>query len=611
MLQDDNASLHVVFGNREGFTRFHRLVEFLGLFGVEPPVDGDGVFAVEMVQHIIGHAVAVPVEDAVVVALPHEHVGHDFGEAVVQGLQDFVPLRQIEFRLLQVDEAIDNFILNAGKVVRALLESGGRRPARFRVTEAASTPVHPVKVEIGIVQAFAQGALAHLLDGRHHAHLLQVFLEQREVAQVFLTRDEVNREGLAVFFKNALAVHLVARFGKEGAGTVRIERVERRRRVLVAFPQVGIVAVQEEVLAEHVLFVHGLAVQEHRKGATDANVLELRLAQVDGHALETDGFLVEDSPLYGPALLHGIEVGLLHPDAARVDGVRVEILLLEGFECLRLVVHEAVADFFEVVLAAVPVLLEAPPVAAALQFNVAVLAEGLDFVRARDHRELVADLVEVLPRPNVLGEREHASRFPEVPPVAFLRGHLHREAVHHLGAVEAAKPDLENRREVLLVHDDVIVELHVFGGDGLAVAPPGPRIYVEGERLAVFGNAPAVGKDSHFSVFGRVQTHERLEHHAHELGGETVVVFPHVERLRHGGAPQGNGPAGAGVLGGYGVELSRGGGIERQFRAVQLSTFSGCALGALLIASRKQKRGCSKNRTRNFNRKIFHTKQYR
>ena len=417
------------------------------------------------------------------------------------------------------------------------------------------------------------------------------------MAQVFLARDEVDGEGLAVFFKHALAVHLVARFGKEGAGAVRVELVERSGRVLVAFPQVGVIAVQQEVLAEHVLFVHGLAVQEHAQSAADANVLELRLTQVDGHALEADGLLVEDPLLHGPALLDGIEVGLLHPDAAGVDGVGVEVLLLEGFERLRLVVHEAVADLLEVVLAAVPVLVEAPPVSSALQFHVAVFAESLDLVRARNHRELVADLVEVLARPHVLGEREHARSFPEVTPVRFLRGHLHREAVDHLGAVETAKPDLENRGEVLLVHDDIVVVLHVFGGDGLAVAPLGAAVHVESERLAVFRYAPAVGEDTDFAVLGGVQAHERLEHHAHEFGGEAVVVFPHVKRLGHRGAPERNRAAGARILRGHRVELTRGGGIDRQFRAVQLGGLRRLrALRTLLVAGgkghRRHHQGC-------------------
>ena len=536
-----------------------------------------------MVQHLLGHAVAVPVENAVMVALPHEYVRHDFGEAVIQSLQDFVTLGEIEFRFLQVDKAVHDLVLHTGKVVRTLLECGGGMPARFRVAETAGAPVHPVQIEVGVVQTLTERALAHLFDGRHDAHLLQVFLEQREVAQVFLARDEVDGEGLAVFFEHALGVHLVTRFGKEGAGAVRVELVERRRRVLVAFPQVGVVAVQQEILAEHVLFVHGLAIQEHAQGTADADVLELRLAQVDGHALEADGFLVKDSLLYGPALLDGVEVGLLHPDAAGVDGVGVEVLLLEGFEGLRLVVHETVADFLEVVLAAVPVLLEAPPVGAASKFYVAIFAESLDDVGAADNREVIADLVEVLPCPSVLGESEHARGFPEVAPVRFLRGHLHREAVDHLGAVETAKPDLENRREVLLVHDDVVVELHVFGGDGLAVAPLGTRVHVEGERLAVFANAPAVGEDTDFAVLGGVQAYERLKHHTHELGGETVVVFPHVEGLRHRGAPEGDRPAGAGVLRGNRVELARRFGVLRQFRAVQLGGLARRLGGTLFV----------------------------
>ena len=152
----------------------------------------------------------------------------------------------------------------------------------------------------------------------------------------------------------------------------------------------------------------------------------MRLAQVDGHPLETNRFLVEDTLLDRPALLNGVEVSLFHPDAAGVNRVGVDILLLERFECLRLVVHKTVADLFEVVLAAVPVLLEAPPVSTALQFHIAVFAEGLDLVRTGHHRKFVADLVEVLPRPRMLREGEHACSFPEVTPVGFLRGHLDR-----------------------------------------------------------------------------------------------------------------------------------------------------------------------------------------
>ena len=146
-----------------------------------------------------------------------------------------------------------------------------------------------------------------------------------------MARDEVDGEGLTVFFKNALSVHLVARFRKEGAGAVRVKGIERSGRVLVIFPQVRIVAVQQEVLAEHVLFIHGFAVQKHAQGAANAHILELGLAQVDGHALETNGFLVEDALFYSPALLDRIEISLLHPDTAGVNGIGVEVLLLEGF----------------------------------------------------------------------------------------------------------------------------------------------------------------------------------------------------------------------------------------------------------------------------------------
>ena len=400
-----------------------------------------------------------------VVALPHQHVRDDFGKAVIKRFQDFIALCEVKFSLLQVDEAIDDGILYACKIVRALLHGSRRNPACFRVAEAASPPVHPVKVKVSIVQALAERALAHLFDGRHNAHLLQVFLEKREVAQVFLTRDEVNRKRLAVLLENALSVDLVARFGKECASLFWIVAVDRRRRILVIRPQVRIVTVEEEVLAVHVLFVHRFAVEEVRECATDADILELRFAEVDGHALEANRFLVVDALLDSPALLHGIKVGLLHPDAARVNGVSVEILLLERFESLCLIVHEAVADFLEVVLAMVPILFEAPPVAAALEFDKTVFAERLDDVRARNHRKFVTDLVEVLACPHVLREREHAGRFPEVAPVGFLGGHADGETIHDFRAFKAAEAHLENRREVFLVHDDVVVELHVFGGD--------------------------------------------------------------------------------------------------------------------------------------------------
>ena len=233
-----------------------------------------------------------------------------------------------------------------------------------------------------------------------------------------------------------------------------------------------------------------------------------------------------------------MEVGLLHPDAARVNRVSVEILLLECFKRLRLVVHEAVADFLEVVLAMVPVFLEAPPVSTALEFDKAVFAERLDDVRTRDHREFVTNLVEVLACPHVLREREHARRFPEIAPVRFLCLHADGQAIDDFRAFKAAEPHLENRREVFLVHDDVIVELHIFGGDGLAIAPLRARVHMERERSAVFGDFPLVSENTDFAVFGGMQAHERFEHHVHEFGGEAVVVFPHVEGLRHGGAPK-------------------------------------------------------------------------
>ena len=56
-----------------------------------------------------------------VVALPHQHVRDDFCQAVVESLEDFVALGEVKFSLLQVDEAIDNLILNAGKVIRSHL----------------------------------------------------------------------------------------------------------------------------------------------------------------------------------------------------------------------------------------------------------------------------------------------------------------------------------------------------------------------------------------------------------------------------------------------------------------------------------------------------------
>ena len=320
--------------------------------------------------------------------------------------------------------------------------------------------------------------------------------------------------------------------------------------------------------------------------------MELRLAQVDGHALETDRFLVEDTLFDCPALLNSVEVSLFHPDAAGVNRVGVDVLLFERFKSLRLIVHEAVANLFEVVLAAVPVLLEAPPVGATFQFHVAVFTEGLDFVRARDDREFIADLVEVLTGPHVLREGEHACGFPEVAPVRFLGSHLHCKAIDDFGAIKAAEPDLENRREVLLVHDDVVIVLHVFGGHGLAIAPLGARVHVEGERLAVFAHAPAICQDADFAVFGGVQAHQRLEHHAHELGGEAVVVFPHVEGLRHRGAPEGNRPAGAGILRGNRVKLARGRRIKRQFRAIQFGILASrlCPLGTGFVASAKRQR---------------------
>ena len=83
-------------------------------FESEKPRISSACIIIFLAEHLLGHAVAVPVEDAVVVALPHEHVRHDFGEAVIQSLQDFVTLGQIEFSLLQVDEAVHDLVLHAG-----------------------------------------------------------------------------------------------------------------------------------------------------------------------------------------------------------------------------------------------------------------------------------------------------------------------------------------------------------------------------------------------------------------------------------------------------------------------------------------------------------------
>ena len=95
----------------QAFAGFHRLVERGRLDRIDPPINRDGIFAVELVEHLFGRAVAVPVEDAMVVALPHEHVRDDFCKAVIKRFQDFVALGEVEFRLLQVDEAIDDFVL--------------------------------------------------------------------------------------------------------------------------------------------------------------------------------------------------------------------------------------------------------------------------------------------------------------------------------------------------------------------------------------------------------------------------------------------------------------------------------------------------------------------
>ena len=95
----------------------------------------------------------------------------------------------------------------------------------------------------------------------------------------------------------------------------------------------------------------------------------------------------------------------------------------------------------------------------------------LDDVRTRDDREFVTNLVEVLASPHVLRECEHAGGFPEVAPVRFLGCHADGQAIDDFRAFKAAEPHLENRREVLFVHDDVVVELNIFSGDGLAIAP--------------------------------------------------------------------------------------------------------------------------------------------
>ncbi len=217
----------------------------------------------------------------------------------------------------------------------------------------------------------------------------------------------------------------------------------------------------------------------------------------------------------------------------------------------------------------VPVLFEAPPVAAALEFDKAVFAKRLDDVRTRDDREFVTNLVEVLASPHVLRECEHAGGFPEVAPVRFLGCHANGQAIDDFRAFKAAEPHLENRREILFVHDDIVVELDVFGGNRLAIAPLGARVHMKGERLTVFGDFPLVREDTDFTVFGGMQAHERFEHHVHEFGGEAVVVFPHVERLRHGGAPKRDRAASAGFLGGNRVELAGRCRIKRENRAIR------------------------------------------
>ena len=125
---------------------------------------------------------------------------------------------------------------------------------------------------------------------------------------------------------------------------------------------------------------------------------------------------------------------------------------------------------------------------------------------------------------------------------------------------------------------------------------------MECERLAVFGDFPLVGEDADFTVFSGMQAHERFEHHVHEFGREAVIVFPHVERLRHGGAPKRDGTASAGFLGGNRVELAGRGRINRENRAIRFGNgnafFQGLAGFGIagFIAGDKSKSESSRHR---------------
>ena len=114
---------------------------------------------------------------------------------------------------------------------------------------------------------------------------------------------------------------------------------------------------------------------------------------------------------------------------------------------------------------------EAPVVGAALDGHRALLLHLVQGVGAAHHGELPVDLVEILALPGMLGEGRQAGRLPEVDPMLLLGGDADGEAVHDHRAREAVQAHPEQGGQVLGVHDDVVVELHVPGGDGLAVAP--------------------------------------------------------------------------------------------------------------------------------------------
>ena len=82
-------------------------------------------------------------------------------------------------------------------------------------------------------------------------------------------------------------------------------------------------------------------------------------------------------------------------------------------------------------------------------------------------------VVEILASHACLGKATMPAADPEVIPMRLRRGDAHGVVIQHLRPREPRQIHAERRRQVLRVHDDVVVELDVRRRNRLPVAPLG------------------------------------------------------------------------------------------------------------------------------------------